>query len=89
MSKKSNFCNFDQFLDPLLTFRPPYSIKKVLDSESHISLHKFLLPENAIIFDFSNVEMPFKCPKVELGGQKPQNFNLKSGIKSRKVLQTP
>ena len=29
-TKKSNFCNFHQFLDPLLTLRPPYSIKEAL-----------------------------------------------------------
>ena len=32
--------------------------------------------------------MPLKCPKVKLRGQKPQNFNPKSVIKFRKVLQT-
>ena len=28
--------------------------------------------------------MPFKCPKVELGGQKPQNFDLKPRRKFQK-----
>ena len=57
--------------------------------ESPKSIHKFLLPENAFIIDFSDVEMPLRCPKVELRGQKPQNFDLKLGIKFWKELQTP
>ena len=81
----AQFLQFWPILDPLLIVRPLYSIKEVLlsGSESHKSLHKFLLPENAMIFDFSNVEMPFKCPKVEFGGkeEKYENFDLKLGIK--------
>ena len=56
--------------------------------ESPKSIHKFLLPENAFIIDFSDVEMPLRCPKVELRGQKPQNFNPKSVMKFWKVLLT-
>ena len=52
------------------------------------SLHKFLLPENVFIFYFCDVEMPLRCLKVEFRGQKPQKFNIKSNIKSWKVLQT-
>ena len=53
------------------------------------SLHEFILPENVVISYFSDVEMPLKCPKVELGGQKSQNFSLKWGIKFENVPQTP
>ena len=84
MFKKSNFRIFDQFLDPKKI--PRYLNSTFKGSKSHKSLHNFLLLKNANIFDFSNVEMPFKCRKVELGGQKPQNFNLKS-CKFRKLLQ--
>ena len=47
-----------------------------------------MLLENGIIFDLSDAEIPLKCSKGELRGQKPQNFNLKSGIEFWKVLQT-
>ena len=56
--------------------------------ESPKMLHKLILPENVVISYFSDVEMPLKCPEVELRGQKSQNFGLKSCIKFGKVLQT-
>ena len=77
------------FWTPRALYGPLWYWKsKIKGSESPISLHKFILPENAFIFDLSDVEMPFKCRNIELRGQKPQIFNLKSGIKFWKVLQT-
>ena len=63
-------------------FRTPYALyghlqhqkSTYMGPESPKSIHKFLLPENAFIIDFRDLEMPLKCPKVELRGQKPQNF---------------
>ena len=44
-------------------------------------LRKLILPENVVISYFSDVEMLLKCPEVELRGQKPENLDLKSGLK--------
>ena len=74
---------YDQFKSPLhyqeCTFKGSYSPK---------SLHKLVLPENGFISIFFEVKMLLGSPKVDVGGQNLQIFDLKRPIKFRKVLQT-
>ena len=57
-------------------------------SYSPKSLHKLVLPENGFISIFFEVKMLLRSPKVDVGGQNLQNFDLKRPIKFGKVLQT-
>ena len=63
--------------------KSPKSVHNILVPEN-VSL--FLVPENVLFtyffFLFCDIEIPLRCLKVEFEGQKSQNFNLKSGIKS-------
>ena len=61
------------------TFKGSYSPK---------SLHKLVLPENGFISIFFELKMLLGSPKVDVGGQNLQNFDLKRPIKFGKVLQT-
>ena len=65
--------------DQQSTFKGSYSPK---------SLHKLVLPENGFISIIFEVKMLLRSPKVDVGGQNLQNFDLKRPIKFRKVLQT-
>ena len=65
--------------DQQSTFKGSYSPK---------SLHKLVLPENGFISIFFELKMLLGSPKVDVGGQNLQNFDLKRSIKFGKVLQT-
>ena len=79
----ANFEPYDALRGPLQdqqsTFKGSYSPE---------SLYKLVLPENGFISIFFELKMLLGSPKVDVGGQNLQNFDLKRPIKFRKVLQT-
>ena len=82
-------CNFGQF-EPYDALKGPLQGQQSTfkGSYSPKSLHKLVLPENGFISIFFEMKMLLGSPKVDVGGQNLQNFDLKRPIKFRKVLQT-
>ena len=86
----SYFMQFWPILGPYDPLRGPlqYHQSTFKGSYSPKSLHKLVLLENGFISIFFEVKMLLGSPKVDVGGQNLQIFDLKRPIKFRKVLQT-
>ena len=89
-AKMSYFMQFWPILRPYDPLKSPVHYQRSTLKGSYFpkSLHKLVLPENGFISIFFELKMLLGSPKVDVGGQNLQNFDLKRSIKFGKVLQT-